>query len=170
VEEHCPLALPIEANILRAMRRIHKQTIDINIMPSLYRCVASVRNLPNYEVAEKLLRAMLGHPWVFLAILVNDDIDIEDPVDVFWAITTRTNPEADILVDQFGTDTKTDDRGIPPTPIKRPLKGTRYRTGINAAVAKKTMKNFERSSLKDYDSLDLKKFLGETPSLWPRKH
>lgn len=159
VEEHCPLALPIEATILKAMQRIHKDTTDISMMPSLYRCVASVRNLPDYSVAEKLLRAMLGHPWVFLAILVNDDIDIQNPIDVFWAITTRTNPEADILVEQFPTDTKTDDRGIPPTPIKRPLKGARYRTGINAAIARKTIRSVERSRLKKYVSLDLAKYL-----------
>ena len=160
-EEHCPLALPIEASILKAMRRIHKDTTDINIMPSLYRCVASVRDLPDYSVAEKLLRAMLGHPWVFLAILVNDDIDIHNPIDVFWAVTTRTNPEADIFVEQFPTDTKTDDRGIPPTPIKRPLDGMRHRTAVNAAVDGKTMKNFERSRLKNYDMLDLEKYLVE---------
>jgi 2,5-furandicarboxylate decarboxylase 1 len=160
-EEHCPLALPIEATILKTMRRIHKDTMDINMMPSLYRCVASVRNLPDYGVAENLLRAMLGHPWVFLAILVNDDIDIHNPIDVFWAITTRTNPDADIFVEQFSTDTKTDNRGIPPTPTKRPLDGVRHRTGINAAIDDKTMKNFERSNLKDYRTLDLEKILVE---------
>jgi 2,5-furandicarboxylate decarboxylase 1 len=159
VEEHVPLALPIEATILKAMRRIHRGVVDINIMPSLYRCVASVRNLPDYGVAEKLLRAMLGHPWVFLAILVNEDIDIHNPDEVFWAITTRTNPEVDIFVDQFPTDTKTDDRGIPPTPIKRPLHGARHRTAINAAIDRRTVKNFDRSRVKDYHSLKVKKFL-----------
>lgn len=159
VEEHVPLALPIEATILKAMRRIHRGVVDINIMPSLYRCVASVRNLPDYGVAEKLLRAMLGHPWVFLAILVNEDIDIHNPDEVFWAITTRTNPEVDIFVDQFPTDTKTDDRGIPPTPIKRPLHGARHRTAINAAIDRRTVKNFDRSRVKNYHSLKLKKFL-----------
>jgi len=102
---------------------------------------------------------MLGHPWVFLAILVNDDIDIHNPDEVFWAITTRTNPEVDIFVDQFPTDTKTDDRGIPPTPIKRPLHGARHRTGINAAVDRRTVKNFDRSRVKNYHSLKLEKFL-----------
>ena len=159
VEEHCPLALPIEAAILRAMRHIHEDTTDISLMPSLYRCVASVRNLPDYRVAKKLLRAMLGHPWIFLAILVNDDIDIHNPIDVFWAISTRTNPEADIQIAQFLPDKKTDNRGIPPIPIKRPLKGQRYRTGINAAITRKTFKRFERSRLKNYDSLDLAKYL-----------
>lgn len=160
-EEHSPLALPIEATILNVMRRIHKGVVDINMMPSLYRCVASVRGLPNYEVAEKLLRAMLGHPWVFLAILVNHDVDIHNPEDVFWAITTRTNPEVDILVEQFPTDTKTDNRGIPPTPIKRPLDGPRYRTGINAAIDRKTVKVFERSRVKNYHLLNLKRYLAE---------
>ena len=159
VEEHGPLALPIEATILKAMRRIHKGVVDINMMPTLYRCVASVRNLPDYDVAEKLLRAMLGHPWVFLAILVNDDVDIHNPNDVFWAITTRTNPEADVFAEQFQTDTKTDDRGIPPTPTKRPLDGIRHRTAINAAIDRKTVKRFERSRAKDYDSMNLAKFL-----------
>ena len=159
VEEHVPLALPIEATILKAMRRIHRGVVDINIMPSLYRCVASVHNLPDYGVAEKQLRAMLGHPWVFLAILVNDDIDIHNPDEVFWAITTRTNPEVDIFIDQFPTDTKTDDRGIPPTPIKRPLDGARHRTAINAAIDRRAVKNFDRSRVKNYHSLKLEKFL-----------
>ncbi|MFH1243245.1 MAG: UbiD family decarboxylase [Pseudomonadota bacterium] len=159
IEEHAPLALPIEATILKAMRRIHKGVRDINLMPSLYRCVASVRNLPDDGIAEKLLRAMLGHPWVFLAILVNDDIDIHNHQDVLWAITTRTNPEADIFIEQFPTDTKTDDRGIPPTPVKRPLNGQRYRTGINAAIERRTTKNFVRSRAKDYHLLNLKRYL-----------
>jgi 2,5-furandicarboxylate decarboxylase 1 len=158
VEEHVPLALPLEATIFNAMRRIHKGVVDVNLMPSFYRCVASVRHLPDYGVAEKLLRAMLGHPWVFLAILVNDDIDIHNPDDVFWAITTRTNPEVDVFVERFPTDTKTDDRGIPPTPIKRPLKGPRHRTGINAAIDRKTVKNFDRSRVKNYDSISLAKY------------
>jgi 2,5-furandicarboxylate decarboxylase 1 len=93
VEEHVPLALPIEATILKAMRRIHRGVVDINIMPSLYRCVASVRNLPDYGVAEKLLRAMLGHPWVFLAILVNEDIDIHNPDEVFSSISFPPIPK-----------------------------------------------------------------------------
>lgn len=158
-EEHAPLALPIEATIFKAMRRIHRGVMGINLMPSLYRCVASVRNLPDYRTADKLLRAMLGHPWVFLAILVNDDIDIHNPDDVFWAVTTRTNPEVDILVEQFSTDRKTDDRGIPPTPIKRTLKGVRHRTGINAAIDRKTIKHFDRSRVKNYDSLNLARIL-----------
>jgi 2,5-furandicarboxylate decarboxylase 1 len=158
-EEHAPLALPIETKILRAMRRIHKGVVDINMMPSLYRCVASVRSLPNYGIAERLVRTMLGHPWVFLAILVNDDVDIYNPEDVFWAISTRTNPEADIIVEQFPTDTEIDNRGIPPTPIKRPLEGLRHRTGINAAIERKAAKRFDRSRVKDYDDLNLRRYL-----------
>ena len=161
VEEHVPLALPIEINILKAMRRIYKGVVDINVMPSLYRCVASVHNLPDYGVAKKLLRAMLGHPWVFLAILVNDDIDINNPEDVFWAITTRTDPESDIFAEQFRTDQKTDDRGIPPLPIKRPLEGVRHRLGINAAIDRRTIKNFDRSRVKAYDSLGLARLLAK---------
>lgn len=158
-EEHAPLALAIEATILKAMRGIHKGVKDISMMPSLYRCVASVRGLPNYDIAEKLLRTILGHPWVFLAILVNDDVDIHDPEDVFWAISTRTNPQYDIIVKQFPTDTGLDNRGIPPTPIKRPLDGLRHRTGINAAIAYKTVKRFDRSRVKEYDSLNLAKYV-----------
>jgi 3-polyprenyl-4-hydroxybenzoate decarboxylase len=103
--------------------------------------------------------SMGGNPWIFLAILVNDDVNSHNPIDVFWAISTRTNPEADILTAQFPPDKKTDNRGKPPIPIKRPLKGQRYRTGINAAITRKTFKKFERSRLKNYDSLDLAKYL-----------
>lgn len=159
VEEHGPLALPLEATILKAMRRIHTGVMDINMMPNMYRCVASVRTLPDYGVAEELLRAMLGHPWVLLAILVNDDVDIHNPEDVFWAVTTRTNPEADVLVEPFSTDTETDDRGIPPTPVKRPRDGPRHRTGINAAFDRKTMRGIARSRVKDFPDLDLAKIL-----------
>ena len=81
--------------------------------------------------------------------------------DVFWAITTRTSPEVDIFVEQFPIDPKTDDRGIPPTPLKQPLKGLRHRTAINAAIDRKTVKRFKRSAVKNSPSLNLAKFLAE---------
>ena len=45
-----------------------------------------------------ILAALASHPSLKRVVVVDDDIDLFDPVDVEWAIATRCQPDKDILL------------------------------------------------------------------------
>jgi 2,5-furandicarboxylate decarboxylase 1 len=60
-----------------------------------------VQFTPCYEGQAKnvLMAALSGttlHPKI--AIAVDEDVNIDDPMDVWWAVTNRTNPERDVFI------------------------------------------------------------------------
>src|SRR3989304_3062745 len=55
---------------------------------------------PQYEGdARSALMSVLTGPYLHpkIAIAVDDDVDIYDPADVLWAISTRVNPSKDVF-------------------------------------------------------------------------
>ncbi len=64
-------------------------------MSGICRFTAYVRIKKEYDGEGKMaaLAALASDPFVKLAIIVDDDIDIYDDAEVLWAIATRTQPD-----------------------------------------------------------------------------
>ena len=62
----------------------------------LFHVVASVRKKPGQ--GKLAVMALLSTTIVKHAVVVDDDVDIFDPVDLEWAIATRVRAERDLLV------------------------------------------------------------------------
>lgn len=73
---------------------------DIN-MP-LWGCgfLVIIQMIPHYEGQVKtVMMAALSSAYIepSIVIVVDEDVDIRDPQDIFWAICTRVNPETDVF-------------------------------------------------------------------------
>jgi UbiD family decarboxylase len=92
----------------------------------------------------KALMAALGAELnrIMYAIVVDEDVDIYDPKDVIWAISTRCRPDKDIFI-------------IPnvPTYPRDPAKRHWGRVGINATIPIDFKKDFERKRTPTADTI-----------------
>jgi 2,5-furandicarboxylate decarboxylase 1 len=95
--------LPLEAELYKRIKDvggfIDVKDVHIPHYGGLFTAVAKIT--PHYEgEAKNVLLAMMStsylHPKV--CIVVDDDVDIYDPADIMWAISTRVNPETDVII------------------------------------------------------------------------
>jgi 2,5-furandicarboxylate decarboxylase 1 len=102
--DHQPLvSLPMEASLYRRLREIHGATDvhDVSIPPWVTMFTVFVQMTPRWDgQARDVLLGVLASPYLHpkIAIAVDEDVDIYDPRDVFWALSNRVNPERDVIV------------------------------------------------------------------------
>jgi 2,5-furandicarboxylate decarboxylase 1 len=74
---------------------------DVHIPPSGGCFTVILQMTPNYEgQAKNALMAALSSPYLHpkIAIAVDEDIDIYEPAEVQFAVSTRVNPSKDIFI------------------------------------------------------------------------
>ncbi len=93
--------VPMSAQILRRIRTVggFADVKNVLVLPGIFGVVIQMN--PRYygEVKNVLMAALSGeyqHPKVVIA--VDEDVDIFNYADLLWAISTRVNPEEDIVV------------------------------------------------------------------------
>lgn len=92
IAERCMPGLCIDVNILRGM------TINGGVVFQVKK-----RRAWDEGYQRNILAAAMGaSPGLRLAVVVDEDVDIYNADDVLWAITTRVNPNTDILRGPFG--------------------------------------------------------------------
>ena len=93
--------VPMSAQILRRLRSVggFAEVKNVLVMPGIFTVVVQM-NPRYYGEAKNVLMAVLSgeyqHPKI--AIAVDEDVDIFNYADVLWAISTRVNPEEDIVI------------------------------------------------------------------------
>jgi 2,5-furandicarboxylate decarboxylase 1 len=93
--------VPMSAQILRRIRTVggFADVKNVLVLPGIFGVVVQM-NPRYYGEARNVLLAVLSseyqHPKV--AIAVDEDVDIFNYAEVLWAISTRVNPEQDIVV------------------------------------------------------------------------
>lgn len=97
------VSVPIEATLYRRLSDVHGYTeIHDVYMPNWAgNFIVFVQLTSRYDgQARDVLLAALSsqnlHPKIVVA--VDQDVDIYDPKQVFWAISTRVNPEKDVII------------------------------------------------------------------------
>ena len=93
--------VPMSAQILRRIRTVggFADVKNVLVLPGIFGVVVQM-NPRYYGEARNVLLSVLSseyqHPKV--AIAVDEDVDIFNYAEVLWAISTRVNPEQDIIV------------------------------------------------------------------------
>ncbi|HEX8930823.1 MAG TPA: UbiD family decarboxylase [Actinomycetota bacterium] len=100
-ENHVMKLLPMEANLLATLRQAYPDVQAVHFPPeggAEFLAVISLRQRYVNQAKNLLLAALgsSGHPK--MAIVVDDDIDVYDPVKVWWAVLTRAQPSDDVLI------------------------------------------------------------------------
>ena len=102
--DHQPLvSVPMEASLYRRLREIHGHTDvhDVYIPPWVTMFTVFIQMTPRWDgQARAVLLGALSSPYLHpkIAIAVDEDVNIYDPREVFWAMSTRVNPEHDVIV------------------------------------------------------------------------
>jgi 2,5-furandicarboxylate decarboxylase 1 len=102
VEHQALVAVPMEAHLWQRIKDVdgYIDLKDVHVPPWGACFVVLVKFTPRLEEqAKSVLMAALSisyaHPKI--AIALDDDIDLTDPRDVFWAVATRVDPARDLL-------------------------------------------------------------------------
>jgi len=102
-EHQSLIGLPIEADTYRRVSSLHGGSLEVHdvmvpIWGSAWLVVLKVTAHYDGQVKDALMSALACnylHPKI--AIAVDEDVDIENPADLWWAVSTRVNPEKDII-------------------------------------------------------------------------
>jgi 2,5-furandicarboxylate decarboxylase 1 len=155
-EEHSLLAVPMEAKILERLREISPLVITLNLLPNFMNCVIKLNDYPPVQrgLGKNILLAALADPWVKYAVVVNKDVNIDDPNEVNWAISTRADLSRDLLLIEktwgFVMDPSRKDRTQPVTKL-----------GIDTTVDPLEKDRFIKADVRGYDKVNLKDYLGK---------
>ena len=60
--------------------------------------IISIRKLTEGDPKNAIMAAFASHPSLKIVIVVDDDIEIDNPDDVMWALSTRMQPNEDIVI------------------------------------------------------------------------
>ena len=104
-----------------------------------------------------LLAALYSAPGLRMAIAVDEDVDIYNADDLFWAIESRANPHTDIMIGPGGM------RGVAAQPMEvreRSIGGWEGGMAIDATKPYNEAWRFERPSY-PVDKVDLTKYFDE---------
>ncbi|MFQ5931584.1 MAG: UbiD family decarboxylase [Nitrospiraceae bacterium] len=94
-------AVMIEATLFRAVRAVvpsvHKVHVTLGGGGRMH-CIVALHDPPPGEAQRAVFAAMAHANIIKHVVVVDDDIDIFDPVEVEWAVATRFRAERDILI------------------------------------------------------------------------
>jgi len=163
--DHQPLiSLPHEALLYERLRSMRIDVHEVFYVPwgGTLACVVQMTPQTDGEVQNVLMTA-LGERWpnARLAIAIDDDVDISSPEDLVWSITTRVDPERDLLIVPNA-------KGHPIDPTARQTGGgprnvVTGKWGIDATkpslIHEAERARFERTLPPHYGAVDLKDYL-----------
>lgn len=97
------VSLPMEATLFNRMRDVHGFTDihEVYIPPWVTMFVVFIQMTARWDgQARDVLLAALSSPNLHpkIVIAVDEDVNVHDPRDVFWAISTRVNPAKDVII------------------------------------------------------------------------
>jgi 4-hydroxy-3-polyprenylbenzoate decarboxylase/2,5-furandicarboxylate decarboxylase 1 len=100
-ENHVLKLLPMEANLLAALRQVSPDVVAVHYPPeggAEFLAVVSMRQRYVNQAKNLLLSALgsVAHPK--MVVVVDDDIDVYDLAKVWWAVLTRAQPSNDYII------------------------------------------------------------------------
>ena len=158
--ENIWMSAPIyEAAARRVLFEAGVQTNAINVTPGgccHWHIVASIKKAPGD--GKNAIMALLSIADIKHVTIVDDDIDVFDPVDVEWAVATRVQADRDVLIVPNARAKPLD----PSLPL--PLHGkvpTTAKMGIDATIPENIpAQRYTRIVYFNQGKLDLKNYLG----------
>jgi 2,5-furandicarboxylate decarboxylase 1 len=154
-----PSAPIYEAAARRALFEAGVQTVAINVTPGgccHWHIIASIKKAPGD--GKNAIMALLSIADIKQVTVVDDDIDIFDPVDVEWAVATRVQADRDVVIIS-NARAKPLDPSLPlPVDGKIP---TTAKMGIDATIPENIPRQrYTRIVYFNQGKVDLKNFLG----------
>jgi 2,5-furandicarboxylate decarboxylase 1 len=149
--EHLLLgAIPREATILSTLQRSFPGVVDVHLAMGgvgRYHLYVKLKKTQEGEGKNVLLGAFAAHYDIKHAVVVDTDVDIHDPREVEWAVSTRFQADRDLVVISDSQGSKLD----PSTD-----KGLGAKMGLDATIPVDAPEmKFKRIRVPGADTLDL---------------
>jgi 2,5-furandicarboxylate decarboxylase 1 len=148
-ENHVLIELPNMVRVSEDVRRVVPEVRAINVTPGgTYRhhVVVSIKKRHPDEARNVILALLSSGIGIKQVTVVDEDIDVYNPVDVEWALATRMQPDEDIIVVPRLTCSTLD----PSVPTPRSTAGW----GIDATRPPGDPKKFEKVRVPGVDQVD----------------
>ena len=94
------LSLAGGAELLGQLKGLVRGVVDLELVPgtSSFAAVIAVRNCPSHDVRRLIHLALNIDRRLKVLTVVDDDVNLRDPREVAWAMSTRFQPERDTVV------------------------------------------------------------------------
>ena len=148
-EEIVLSSIPNAAMIYRAVRAFDPYVRDVVCFPLMQFVVVQIEKRYEGQAAKAMLGAFGAETNRQLyCVVVDEDVNIHEPKDVIWAMSTRCRPDRDIMQ-------------IPNVPsyARDPHRAHWGRLGIDATAPLEHREEFERKRYPGYDSIRLEDYL-----------
>lgn len=134
------LGSPREAQIKKQLTSMNIDVSAINIMicGNYLTCAVAIRKQIDFEAKNALMAAFGSFKFLKNCIIVDHDVNVFDPADIFWALSTRLRAEQGLLVVPNAVGFGRDKYGIHTTKL-----------GIDATVPLDAWAEFERVTIFD---------------------
>jgi UbiD family decarboxylase len=148
-EEIVLTSLPINGDVYQAVKKWVPSVINVACWPMIQFCVIQLRKQDAGQPRRALVAAFGAElTRILFAVVVDHDVDIYDPSDVIWAMTTRCRPDKDTFV-------------IPDVPsfARDPHQIHWGRLGIDATAPLEWPAEFERKKVPGADRIRFEDYL-----------
>lgn len=101
LEHRCLMGAPQEARMLKIVRNTVPTVRRVFLTPGgccWLHAVVSIRKIREGDGKNAGLAALAAHPSLKLVVVVDEDIDVENPQEVEWALATRLQPDKGVIV------------------------------------------------------------------------
>ena len=154
-EHRILMGMPREATIFREVNRVCT-CIDVRLTPggsSWLHAAIKIRKENEDDVRKALEAAFRGHPSLKHAIVVDEDIDIDDPNAVEWALATRAQLDQDLTL-------KPHEYGSSLDPSADQVTRETCKAGVDATVPLKAPRDaFDKAKTPGEDEIRLEDYL-----------
>jgi 2,5-furandicarboxylate decarboxylase 1 len=155
-EHRLLMGLPIESKIFGYVKNTVPTTKSVYLTDggsNWLNAVIQIKKRLEGEPKNAILTAFSAHPSLKIAIVVDDDINPEDPVEVEYAVSTRTQADKDIII-----ITNTKGSSLDPSSDQINLLTTKL--GIDATVSLlKDKERFEIAKIPGLEDIDINEFI-----------
>ncbi|ADL19774.1 UbiD 3-octaprenyl-4-hydroxybenzoate carboxylyase [Acidilobus saccharovorans 345-15] len=95
------MGFPREAAIYDAVSRVVPEVVAVRLTPASgtwLHAVISIRKSHDGDAKNAIMAAFAAHPSLKHVVVVDDDINVDDPYDVEWAIATRFQADRGLVI------------------------------------------------------------------------
>jgi len=148
VEDIHLLALSREGKIYQAVKTIGTEVKNVSLVPNLFSGVISIKKRFEGEPKNVAKTAFDSYTWLKYCIVVDEDVDVYDINDVWWAMATRSKIDT-------GVSIKPSAKGFP----RDPHNLHQSKIMIDATAPLSAKKEFIRRHIPGEDTIKIEEYL-----------
>jgi UbiD family decarboxylase len=92
------LGLSREALVYKTLKAAGYRVHAVSLTPNLFMGAIALRKRFEGEPKNAMMAAFGAYPWLKYCVVVDEDVNVFDVADVWWAVATRSRPDTGVMV------------------------------------------------------------------------